>query len=310
MNEAPLGSVESTEDASSRAEEQKKRGNDLVKNGDCSEAVLAYTAAIELNPKVSAFWLNRSIAQRQLHNWEAATSDAAMAVDLSAFNVKAHYSYALCLQHLKRYDQALAACEVGLALQADNKALIQIQRELLQVKKSQETKRAQFATLVSGYAREPPPRRDSSSSSSSQSSVEKAGNLTSYPMAKKAARTLTEADEPYQELCAAALNGNVDECTRLLESGSISDLEWQTPEDGNTALHLAADAGHEPVVKILLEATANPIATNDFDLKPFHLAAPGTPVYQLLLKITRRTEKEERRRNANKEPCAESDVVV
>jgi len=281
------------------AEDCKQRGNDHIKKQEFDQAVAAYSEAIELNPKAGTYWLNRAIAYRMSSKWEPAASDAEMAAELEPTNVKAHYIHALCLQHLKKYDRALQACEVGLVMQADSKALLQIQREVQHVKEQQDFKEERLSKFASIFARETP-RAPSRSSSSSESSSEDDRYKASFRAPKKSFRVLTDADAPNQELCAAALSGDLDECTRLLESGSIADLNWKTPEEGNTALHVAADADHEPIVRALLDAKANTAEVNDFGLNPFCLAARGTEAYKLLLRSTRRTEKDDQRRNARK----------
>lgn len=302
------GYAEVAPEAAAKAEECRQRGNEYVSTKEYDKAIAAYSEAIELNPsQARAYWLNRAIAYRLAENWEAAANDAGIAVEIDPTNVKTHYILALCLLQLKQYDRALEACEVGLLLQADNKAIVQIQRDALHAKEQQEFRQGRLARLVSGFGRETPhaPSRDSSSSESSSD-----GFMAPFRPPPKQPRPLTEADAPYQELCIAASSGDLDECRRLLQSGAIQDLNWSAPEDGNTPLHIAADSNHEPVARALLEAKADPAQVNDFGLNPFHLAERGTDTYKLLNRVTRRTDKGESRRNARKTRGARGAIDV
>jgi len=47
---------------------------------------------------------------------------------------------------------------------------------------------------------------------------------------------------------------------------------------GNNALHLAFEAKSEGIMKALLEAKANPLAKNDADLLPYHMALVSKPM--------------------------------
>lgn len=292
--------VYESEDLVRRAEERKQAGNEHMKKQEYAEAVKVYSEAIRLHPKGSAFWLNRAIAQRHAENWEAAASDANMAAELQPTSPKVHYILALCHQQMKQYKQALQACELGLMMQADNKALLQIQQEVLRVKDEADRKEAKLAQMASLFSRPDQPSAPSRSSSSSESSSNgsPAGVLDPFKPAKKVPRALTEADAPYQELHSAASSGDLDVCSRLLGSGQIRDLDWTLPEDGNTALHVAADNDHEDILRMLLAAKANPEARNDFGLSPFCLAERGTGTYNLLVRATRKNAAH--RRNARK----------
>ncbi|KAL2754852.1 hypothetical protein ACRALDRAFT_2028108 [Sodiomyces alcalophilus JCM 7366] len=75
----------------------------------------------------------------------------------------------------------------------------------------------------------------------------------------------------------AAGNGNLDIVTSLLSHFSSTQDQRKTfldlpNEYGNTALHWASLRGHLPVVKVLMEAGANPAAANDKDQIPLDLA--------------------------------------
>merc|ERR1712129_473467 len=96
-----------------------------------------------------------------------------------------------------------------------------------------------------------------------------------------------EDELPCQQLGNAALSGDAEECQRLLESGTVKDVNWKRPDDGNTALHLAAEEGHMQVVKLLLAAGADPEKTNSFFLTAFAIAPQGSRVEALLAGLTK-----------------------
>merc|ERR1712176_858609 len=121
-------------------------------------------------------------------------------------------------------------------------------------------------------------RSSSSSSCSSTSSSEKA---------KPDLRPITDEELPCLRLCEAATRGDSDECTRLLDSGTVKDINWRRPEDGNTAMHLAAEESHVNVVSVLLTRGADVEITNDFLLTPFALATPGGVTEKLLGEVTK-----------------------
>ena len=89
--------------------------------------------AISLAPRDDSLWLNRSIANRHCGYWLETEHDAAVALVLQPTYVKAHHSRAVALQRIGDMNAALAACEDGLACQSDNKALLQLRKELRQV---------------------------------------------------------------------------------------------------------------------------------------------------------------------------------
>merc|ERR1719203_477413 len=72
----------------------QERGNAHFKNKQWEEALAAYAEALTLEPKDAGLWLNRSITNRQLKNWQDAELDAHCAVEIQPANVKAHYSRA------------------------------------------------------------------------------------------------------------------------------------------------------------------------------------------------------------------------
>mmetsp|Transcript_56943 Transcript_56943/g.101935 ORF Transcript_56943/g.101935 Transcript_56943/m.101935 type:complete len:161 (-) Transcript_56943:248-730(-) len=100
-------------------------------------------------------------------------------------------------------------------------------------------------------------------------------------------RLRPEEEAACEELCASAERGDVEVCQRLLGDGSIKDVNWRRPSDGNSALHLAAEEGHCVAVQVLIAAGACSQVTNNFGLTPIALADRGSEVYRLLDETTK-----------------------
>lgn len=277
-------------------EECKSRGNTHFKKGEFEQAAEAYGEAIKCKPDWCVFWLNRSNAYRQLQRWADAEKDAAEALRLDPVNAKAHYARVVCLQRLGSLEKALASCEVGLSQHPDNKALQQIKNDIVNGQKEQDARNRREARREAEekarkeaiLARATTPRAASSSSSSSSSSEEGGYTVSGSTKKKKEEpRAIREDEIPSMRLCEAAARGDTVECKKLIASGTLQDINWQRPEDGNTALHLAAEDSHLNAVSLLLTHGANPEVTNDFLLRPHALATPGGATEKMLEEFTK-----------------------
>jgi len=79
------------------------------------------------------------------------------------------------------------------------------------------------------------------------------------------------------ELLEASRNGDVERVREIIampvETGGLLLLRFSSrDEKGNTALHLAARAGHLEIVRLLVEVGLNSQNTNQQDFTPFALA--------------------------------------
>lgn len=121
---------QSKAEAQSAAKAMKEKGNELFKKNEFEEALYTYTKAAEIYMYDASIWLNRSICNRKLENWEDAATDAEIAQEIEPRNVKAYYNRAVALQLGSKPSEALEICKKGLQVQSDNKALQQLKGDL------------------------------------------------------------------------------------------------------------------------------------------------------------------------------------
>lgn len=126
---------------------------------------------MQLQTKDPGLWLNRSIVNRHLENWEDAEEEAEIACELQPSNPKAFYSRAVAFQHMGKLQRALSCCKKGLSAQADNKALLQLQNLLTR-------------QLAEKQASEDPDRLAKRSSKSTKQVVEEAVDENSCPVSR------------------------------------------------------------------------------------------------------------------------------
>lgn len=126
----PAASASAAERAAAAGQSHKQRGNEHFKRKEYARAAAAYGDAIRSCPTEATCWLNRSIAYRQLEEWDQAASDAAKALELQPGSEKASYGRALALQKLGKVTEALQACEAGLVAHPEHSALLELQTAL------------------------------------------------------------------------------------------------------------------------------------------------------------------------------------
>mmetsp|Transcript_67129 Transcript_67129/g.218542 ORF Transcript_67129/g.218542 Transcript_67129/m.218542 type:complete len:489 (+) Transcript_67129:92-1558(+) len=214
--EDPLMGAENEANAE-LAMELKEQGNDKYKRELFEEALQCYTEAVQLQPRNPSLWLNRSMTNRQLKQWEDAEEDAELASELQPDNSKAHYSRALCLQQLGKLEQSLKSCRAGLRVQPDNKALQQLQnvvkRTLAEppknVQQDQESDQS------------PPADGSSGSADGGSSRADRIKNGT----ARRRKRVLTAEDKERRRVSAASAQVDQSACpASMLKENDLHDI--------------------------------------------------------------------------------------
>lgn len=105
------------------ADKLKAEGNALLKSGDHSAAVKAYTSAIELDGTNAIYYSNRAAAKMHLKEYAAAVDDCKMAVSIDATYPRAHERLASAYRALGMHEAELEALETGTRAVPDNKQL-------------------------------------------------------------------------------------------------------------------------------------------------------------------------------------------
>mmetsp|Transcript_90837 Transcript_90837/g.256573 ORF Transcript_90837/g.256573 Transcript_90837/m.256573 type:complete len:418 (+) Transcript_90837:84-1337(+) len=98
----------------------KSLGNEKWKVGEFAAAIEAYTRSLELDPTQHLCYSNRSAAYLKLGgSAEDALRDAEKCIELKPDWPKGYSRQAAALQELKRWEEAVAICEKGLAITGD-----------------------------------------------------------------------------------------------------------------------------------------------------------------------------------------------
>ncbi|GLE08990.1 hypothetical protein PINS_up020465 [Pythium insidiosum] len=104
------------------ADAWKAKGNAALAAGNAQEAVDCYSQAIALNPNDHVFFSNRSAAHLSLQNADQALADADACIAIKRDWAKGYARKGAALHALRRYDDAAAAYEAGLAVEPQNAA--------------------------------------------------------------------------------------------------------------------------------------------------------------------------------------------
>lgn len=105
------------------AEAFKAQGNKALQGKDFDGAIEAYSKAIELDPKQHVYYSNRSAAYLSKGEAEKALDDADQCIKANPSWPKGYSRKGAALHSLKRYKDAAAAYEEGLAVAPDDAAL-------------------------------------------------------------------------------------------------------------------------------------------------------------------------------------------
>eukprot|EP00742_Colponemidia_sp_Colp-10_P009493 GILJ01010354.1.p1 GENE.GILJ01010354.1~~GILJ01010354.1.p1 ORF type:complete len:607 (-),score=103.19 GILJ01010354.1:130-1950(-) len=112
----------------------KDKGNEAFALKDYPAAIEAYTKAIEIDSAHAVLYSNRSAAYLENDQYEEAFDDAAKTLELDIQWPKAYFRRGKALQALKHWEEAEAAFQQGLRLQASNTELQTALIELQQAK--------------------------------------------------------------------------------------------------------------------------------------------------------------------------------
>lgn len=115
-------SPEEAEKNKAKAEENKTRGNELMKQEKFEEALVAYTDAISLNNRNAVYFCNRAAAHSKLGNHEEAVDDCEAALDIDPTYSKAFGRMGLAYSALGRHSEALTKYKRALELDPANES--------------------------------------------------------------------------------------------------------------------------------------------------------------------------------------------
>jgi len=111
---------ETTEVDKKAAEEEKLKGNGLMKEANYTGAIDCYTKAINLDKKNAIYHCNRAAAYTKLENHKQAISDCKEALRIDPSYGKAYGRMGLAYLTVKDYQKAIESYEKALLLEPDN----------------------------------------------------------------------------------------------------------------------------------------------------------------------------------------------
>lgn len=108
-----------------QADKHKNNGNDLMSNKKYAAALMEYDLAIEISPQGPnsyVYYSNRAAAYCYLTNYADATNDCKRSIELNPTYEKAYARLGLSLFFQAQYKEAIAAYEMSIGLNPNNKA--------------------------------------------------------------------------------------------------------------------------------------------------------------------------------------------
>lgn len=112
--------------AQNTANYHKEEGNKHFKNRNYSDAIKAYTTAIQLAPKESAYFSNRAACYLALKKYDQTIDDCNKALAIDPNFAKALRRRALAYMHQLKFDESIADFKKALTIDKD----LTIQREM------------------------------------------------------------------------------------------------------------------------------------------------------------------------------------
>ncbi|OBZ82434.1 RNA polymerase II-associated protein 3 [Choanephora cucurbitarum] len=107
-----------------RAEAEKAKGNDYFVKKDYANAIQHYGQAIQLNPTVPVYFVNRAMAYLKLNRFLEAEKDCTQGLLLQPKNVKALWRRGIALKGLGRVNEARKDLEHALTIEPNNKSIL------------------------------------------------------------------------------------------------------------------------------------------------------------------------------------------
>ncbi|CAO3609230.1 unnamed protein product [Mucor hiemalis] len=107
-----------------KAEAEKAKGNEYFVKKDYKNAILHYGKAIDLDPTVPVYFVNCAMAFLKTNSFLEAEKDCTRGIQLQPKNVKALWRRGIALRELGRINEARKDFEAGLAIEPNNKSIL------------------------------------------------------------------------------------------------------------------------------------------------------------------------------------------
>ncbi|CAH3194909.1 unnamed protein product [Porites evermanni] len=103
------------------ANKEKEKGNEAFQSGNYKEALAYYCRSIELNPKATAVYNNRALAEIKLEKFQEAVDDCDRVLSAEPNNVKAYLRRSIAQRSQGLYEEATTDLYKVLAIEPNNK---------------------------------------------------------------------------------------------------------------------------------------------------------------------------------------------
>ncbi|CAO3650140.1 unnamed protein product [Mucor fragilis] len=123
-----------------KAEAEKAKGNEYFGKKDYKNAILHYGKAVDLDPTVPVYFVNRAMAYLKTNSFLEAEKDCSRGLQLQPKNVKALWRRGIALRELGRMNEARKDFETGLTIEPSNKSLLDELKKLPAAKPAEKPK--------------------------------------------------------------------------------------------------------------------------------------------------------------------------
>jgi len=113
------------EELKQKAELKRQRGNEMFRANDFMQAAMEYTAALELDPTISALYANRAQCFLKVGNLEKALEDAITCTEVDPKNPKGWFRKGMSYHAMKQYREAIPALLEAEKLEPTNKQIVE-----------------------------------------------------------------------------------------------------------------------------------------------------------------------------------------